>query len=316
MKIRLIAAFATFLLCGILDISARASCVSAIQYDTVSTSTIHFRHDRAAIDSNYLNNSTSLSAIRSALKQISAESTESIASIIIEGYSSPVGPEMYNQRLSLRRAQKVEAFLRTIPGLLDVDMILVGKGEDWSTFAEGIKAGYQRKNRSKVLKILDSDIPTYKKESKLKALDYDQTTWHYLVRNYMTTSRHAVTIVVVKKSRMLDILPQPAAITAKAVTSLQSGIIAADLVNPAASQPTKFTSSTSLTSSARTPLASIRTNLLVPALNVGAELPLGNRWSVAADYYFPWIWPSKKVWIFCLLIRSIRLFFSVSAGTA
>ena len=37
-----------------------------------------------------------------------------------------------------------------------------------------------------------------------------------------------------------------------------------------------------------------RTNLLVPALNVGAEMPLGDRWSVSADYYFPWIWPSPK----------------------
>lgn len=38
----------------------------------------------------------------------------------------------------------------------------------------------------------------------------------------------------------------------------------------------------------------IRTNLLVPALNVGAEVPLGNRWSLGADYYYPWLWPSKK----------------------
>lgn len=37
-----------------------------------------------------------------------------------------------------------------------------------------------------------------------------------------------------------------------------------------------------------------RSNLLVPALNVGAEMPLGNRWSVAADYYYPWIWPGKR----------------------
>ena len=32
-----------------------------------------------------------------------------------------------------------------------------------------------------------------------------------------------------------------------------------------------------------------RTNLLLPLLNVGAELPLNNRWSVAADVYYPWI---------------------------
>ena len=36
-----------------------------------------------------------------------------------------------------------------------------------------------------------------------------------------------------------------------------------------------------------------RTNLLVPALNVGVEVPIGNNWSVGADYYFPWIWPKK-----------------------
>lgn len=38
----------------------------------------------------------------------------------------------------------------------------------------------------------------------------------------------------------------------------------------------------------------IRTNLLLPALNVGAELPVGERWSIGADYYYPWLWPSKK----------------------
>jgi hypothetical protein len=43
----------------------------------------------------------------------------------------------------------------------------------------------------------------------------------------------------------------------------------------------------------RIPLMALRSNLLVPGLNFGAELPLGNNWSVAADYYFPWFWPKK-----------------------
>ncbi len=37
------------------------------------------------------------------------------------------------------------------------------------------------------------------------------------------------------------------------------------------------------------PVFALRTNLLVPLLNVGVEVPLGNRWSVAADYYYPWL---------------------------
>ena len=33
----------------------------------------------------------------------------------------------------------------------------------------------------------------------------------------------------------------------------------------------------------------IRSNLLMPLLNVGLEVPLGNRWSIAADWYYPWL---------------------------
>ena len=43
-----------------------------------------------------------------------------------------------------------------------------------------------------------------------------------------------------------------------------------------------------------TTVVALRTNLLVPALNFGAEIPLGNEWSISADYYYPWLWPSKK----------------------
>ena len=39
----------------------------------------------------------------------------------------------------------------------------------------------------------------------------------------------------------------------------------------------------------RNSLIAVRSNLLVPALNVGVEYPLGTNWSVAADYYFPWL---------------------------
>ena len=36
-------------------------------------------------------------------------------------------------------------------------------------------------------------------------------------------------------------------------------------------------------------VVAIRSNLLLPTLNVGAELPLGNRFSVGADWYYPWV---------------------------
>lgn len=40
----------------------------------------------------------------------------------------------------------------------------------------------------------------------------------------------------------------------------------------------------------RTPLFALRSNLFIPLMNIGAEVPLGNRWSVSADWNYPWMW--------------------------
>ena len=39
----------------------------------------------------------------------------------------------------------------------------------------------------------------------------------------------------------------------------------------------------------RQKVAAVRTNLLSPLSNVGAEMCINDRWSVEADYYFPWL---------------------------
>ena len=39
----------------------------------------------------------------------------------------------------------------------------------------------------------------------------------------------------------------------------------------------------------RRTVVALRTNLLLPLLNVGVEVPLGNRFSVGADWYYPWM---------------------------
>ena len=303
---RLIATLMIMMWCGVLSFSSHASevcpavhsdessTVTKFKYDTLASSTIYFRHDKAAIDSNYLDNRSSLNSIRKALQEIASESPQSIASIIIEGYSSPIGNEPYNLRLSLKRAQKAEAFLRTIPGLENVDMVVTGKGEDWQTFERDVKNGYKRKNRKDVIYILNLKTSSYRKERKFKALEKDHTTWRYLVRNYMSTSRHAVTIVVVKKNRIIDILPQVEEPMAKAEALCKDALA---IIRPCQSEPVHSVKKSNQTKErvlTDIPAFAVRTNLLVPALNVGAELPLGNSWSVAADYYYPWIWPNKK----------------------
>ena len=163
MLVRRLAVILTVMLCGIINLSAQHSSLCPavkMQYDTLASCTIQFRHDKAAIDSNYLDNSASLATIRAALKELTSTAPQSLASILIEGYSSPVGNDPYNQRLSLQRAQKVEAFLRAIPGLETVDMVVEGKGEDWeirertasrsSAFLTPISRPIEKKEKSRL----------------------------------------------------------------------------------------------------------------------------------------------------------------------
>lgn len=272
----------TVFLCVVSPFPTHASnlCSSEkFHYDTLANYSIRFRHDKAVIEPDYLNNRETLSAIRSVLDELVKESPESISEIIITGFASPVGNIPYNQLLSLKRAQATEAYLRSVPGIENVEMSVIGKGEDWTTFIQDVKSGYKRKNRQQVFSILDAKVSVYKKEWRLKALEKDQTTWRYLSRNYMARSRHAVTIVIVKKSRVLVTLPKLEGSVATAVAQNVSNIS-----SPLDCRPL----------SSKVSVASIRTNLLVPALNVGVEAPIGNRWSVAADYYFPWFWPHQQ----------------------
>ena len=47
---------------------------------------------------------------------------------------------------------------------------------------------------------------------------------------------------------------------------------------------------------ARKPVFAAKTNALaIPTLNVGVEVPIGRHWSVAADYYYPWIFRGNNL---------------------
>lgn len=259
----------------------RTQTYTRYQEDTLAKCNIYFRHDGGAIDSNYRDNRSSLALIRSAMASLAEDTTTAVSLIRIEGASSPIGHEVYNYRLSLRRARNVEKFLRTVPGLENAEISVLGKGEDWETFTDDIRQNYTRRNRAALLEILDSDIPNSEKKQRIMAMEYDQTTWKYLVRNFMRSSRHTVTLVVTKTSKVIELVPGVEQLKAKAEAG-QSIRPSENKVVPAALEAPKV------------PIASLRTNLLVPGLNFGAELPIGNNWSVAADYYFPWFWPNKN----------------------
>ena len=67
----------------------------------------------------------------------------------------------------------------------------------------------------------------------------------------------------------------------------------------------------------RKPIFSLRTNLLVPLLNVGLQVPIGNRFSIGADWYYPFLyreWSEQLAQTNCFQALSPGVDFRVYLG--
>lgn len=237
---------------------------------------IYYRFDDTRFDLTYLSNRQTSERIREYLLK-----SPRIDSIMIYSWSSPEGGYPHNAKLSRQRAVTAKQFLLSHSPdslKLDSDKIRISPmAENWPGLAELVRQNYHRHDREKVLDIINEEgVGEETRKWRLQQLDKGYT-WSYLIRHYMPQLRTATWICVWAK---VDTIPQLKPVSGKAHTSAPA--IAASL------------GKTSDSYAQRIPLAALRTNLLVPALNFGVEVPLGNRWSVAADYYYPWFWPNKN----------------------
>lgn len=275
--------------------------------DTLDMYNIHFRQGRTVIDPNYRSNGTTISIMKRELADLIEYAPRSIESVLVHGYSSPEGRERYNYRLSLRRGKEMQALLRSMPGLSDVEMEIQANGEDWESFVNKVRASYRGANRDLLLKILDSEVSYQLKERWLKILDEDGSTWRMLVDHFMDDSRRASAEVSVRRHRNMDFLPALPAIKSQAAVQSYDWYVEEKSVEPERTryyynEDGYYDSETEVEyrkkkvkpQSNKVPKIAFRSNLLVPALNVGMEIPLGNLWSVSTDYYYPWFWPNQR----------------------
>ena len=277
---------------------------------------IHYRFDRTDIDPEYSDNRNSTELLKQHLQNASR-----IDSIIIHVYSSPDGVYEYNARLARQRAAAAETLIRQLTGNAQTNaetstpIRTVIVAENWSGLQRLVRERYTRHDRSKVLDILEAEnISEATRKWRLQQLD-NGYTWNYMLRHYMPELRNATVITLRMKpedplptlvpmcTRAVTmnpddgpIRPKPAAEPKPATEPTPSGT---QTIQPTPQQSTvtpadgQTEDTTAATKPSMIPLYALRTNLLVPALNIGAEVPLGERWSVSADYYFPWIWPEK-----------------------
>ena len=239
---------------------------------------IYYKVDSTDINPTYLQNKENIAHIRNYLKN-----SPRIDSITIYAWASPEGGYRRNAWLSKERAKTAKRFL--LETVADSSRLNSGKinisplAENWAGLEQIVSERYTRHDREKVLRIIrDRSIGDETRKWRLQQLDKGYT-WTFLKRRYMPELRAATWICV--WAEVIDPLPKVEQQSVQAIPVEDKGVIPA--------QPIAMT----LEPFRPAPLFAVRTNLLVPALNIGAEVPIDDRWSVSADYYYPWIWPSK-----------------------
>lgn len=281
------------LLCPIMMSASRNDATSfdvqpAESADTLHTKSffIHYRPGHTDIDTLYLDNASQVEQMRNCLRN-----SQSIDSIKIHAWASPEGSYGYNFWLSDKRVETAKDFiLAQVPDgyrLSEEQILVTPLGENWSGLLKAVEERYDLMNRDKVLKILrNSNISDETRKWRLKNLD-NGYTWNYLIKNFMSPLRSA-TMVYIWMGSELPSLDKLASIEDSPIEACSD--IASILPSPLQK---KQISKDGFRLSHRERFY-IRTNLLAPLSNIGAGYCINDNWSIGADYYFPWIWPSKK----------------------
>ncbi len=249
---------------------------------------IYYRKDKTTLDPNYLSNDLQIDTILHYLAR-----SPKIDSISITSYSSPEGEFEFNKYLAEKRAETARDFIlnNLSPKTKTPKIILNPVYEHWEGLLEEVRANYHLHDRDHVISILeDSTITDAVRKEKLKAIDY-MPVWEHLIGNHMSELRLATWICVWVAPEDLPLL---ASIPAPPLHVPDN----AEIIRPSSPPPGPAPSKPAVPAwLAAIPAAfdgyvpALRTNLLydvASVLNLSAEFPIGEKFSLMVEDTFPW----------------------------
>lgn len=270
---------------------------------------LYFRFDRSLVDYGYRDNQKVLSA----MQKLFADSlfVSRIDSIQIKAFTSPEGNPVYNRRLALNRAHAVKGYLIwKYPGLNQQRIQTSSHAENWEELQETVENDTLIPCRSEILQILALNTTNMDKGKLLKKLN-EGIPYRYLSRRVLPDLRNASVCTVYVRPMKHPKSGKPVAnslcdVEKKRNISSFEYIEGGDFstsFRTAAGERHQMTTGKEHGMPAedrcrkrernvpRRPLFAVKTNLLFDAAmmpNIELELPLGKRWSLNAEYMFPW----------------------------
>ena len=242
---------------------------------------LHFRFDKAMVDSGYANNRKTLTVL-SLLFSDSAR-ISNIDSINIHAFASPEGNKAYNEQLTHRRAAAVKGYLVwKYPHLDQYRIRLYPQGENWEGLRTLIEQDENIPDREEVLMIMDKVTDNEKRKKLLKYLNGGRT-YNYIVRNILPKLRNAAVCTVWMKQADEKLFVSRETTTPLLIEEGQDYKVLLSATTPNPSSISRGTE--------KQPFLALKTNLLFDLAmmpNLELELPLGKRFSLNGELMFPW----------------------------
>lgn len=278
-----------WMLLGIVSIVTAAESIQeqkGHQRDSLTIRPIYFRMGKSEVDPAFEQNKEAINKLNSILTDTVIVSHIDSVSIITT--SSPDGNLAYNRILAVQRAQTVRSYIEhNYPSIGKDKVFTHSYVESWMRLRQMISPSTPY--YLQIISVLDQQLTPQATELRLRAIDGGKA-WGEIVRNYLPKMRSGVTLVIYTHSVALPSSPQP--------------IVPIEIP---AQEPTVVIVETELTSvieevvmvspeTTRRPLFALKTNLLydaMTALNIEIEVPIGQHWSIAGEYIFPW-WLSDR----------------------
>lgn len=273
------------------------------QADTLS-SRIYFRTGSAKLDTAYAGNAATLRAFVADVNALMKDPEVILHSILVETGASPEGGVEYNERLAMDRARSVRSWLLANLPLNASQVKAYSVGADW----EGLWREVWDSDcpwRKEILDVITetgvrnapSDEAKRLCQQRLKAIDGGKA-WAWMMENLFPTLRAGAGTLHCLVSRpgmdrvrdtlvVIHEYEGPDADWYLGLAALRATDAATANVKEAFRKKPKGFRRDSLWLD---PVFALRMNMLMPAMNVGMEIPVGNHWSIAADWYFPWVW--------------------------
>lgn len=279
---------------------------------------VFFQQSSSNIDPDFRNNGANINRFLTQLDSISAIPGTRIDSlVIISSSSSPEGGTRLNDALSLRRASALESLIKD-KFLPKAKFQILSEGEDWKTLAVLLRNS-DLKGKEEAIRIVENTPEYIVRNGKIvggreKAMMelHAGRFWWTMDEQIFPLLRQA-TLTVFYSSRHDDISAVDLRVSGIPSPRLQCSTTTQTALQPqdwtlsqlqernesrpqkqTASQDSKKTVGTDFSTSR--PVCAIKTNLLFDAaslLNLGVEVPVGKRFSIAADGYFPW-WHNRS----------------------